>query len=387
MYTILLGGIGLYDYNFSTGQLTEDTGLPFVDDVTTLQQSSNGSSQEFEMPSQLPGLYGAEARFFTSPGLPEYANGVIQLDQLDQSLTLGYMYGGILSTAAETMNQATQTMATGQVFRVVLVPAPNVTLSAAVPSPTSKVPISITATFSQPVQGLTSAEITATNATVSDVQAVNPVGGFAATWTFAPTPESPGMVAVVIHAGVVQNMAGTNNSASNTFTITYQPEEQTVGVFNPATATWYLRNSNSSGDADITPFAFGAPNWYPVTGDWNGDGITTIGVVNLATETWYLRNFNSPGLPSIAPFQYGAPGWIPVVGDWTGSGHTGIGVFNLLTATWYLRNEDGAAPGCRRVRLRRPAMVSGDRRLDRSWPCRHRRFRSNHSQLVFAHRA
>src|SRR5262249_53024153 len=63
MYTILLGGISLYDYDFTTGQLTSDTFLPFVDDVTTLVQNANGS-QEYEMPSQLPGFYGAEARFF-----------------------------------------------------------------------------------------------------------------------------------------------------------------------------------------------------------------------------------------------------------------------------------------------------------------------------------
>jgi hypothetical protein len=126
MYTIFLGGIGLYDYNFATGALTENTGLPFVDDVTTLEQGQgvNGGSQEYEMPSQLPGLYGAEARFFPTPGLPEYSNGVIQLNQLTQPTTLGFMYGGILSTAADTTDQATQTSATNALFQIVLVPSP-----------------------------------------------------------------------------------------------------------------------------------------------------------------------------------------------------------------------------------------------------------------------
>jgi hypothetical protein len=122
MFNIFLGGISLYDYNFATGQLTEDDELPFVDDVTTFMQGPDGVSQEFEMPSQLPGLYGSEASFFASPGLPQYGNGVIQLDQLTQPITLGYMFGGIFSTVPNTTDPATQTSATNALFRVVLTP-------------------------------------------------------------------------------------------------------------------------------------------------------------------------------------------------------------------------------------------------------------------------
>ncbi len=34
---------------------------------------------------RLPGLYGAYSAFFTNPGLPAYANGVIKLDKIAQS--------------------------------------------------------------------------------------------------------------------------------------------------------------------------------------------------------------------------------------------------------------------------------------------------------------
>jgi len=53
MYTIFLGGISLYDYDFATGALTSNAGLPFVDDVTTLEQTANGD-QEYEMPDSFP---------------------------------------------------------------------------------------------------------------------------------------------------------------------------------------------------------------------------------------------------------------------------------------------------------------------------------------------
>jgi hypothetical protein len=123
----------------------------------------------------------------------------------------------------------------------------------------------------------------------------------------------------------------------------------TVGAFDPATATWYLRNRNGPGAPDITPFRYGAPGWIPVVGDWDGDGTTTIGVFDPATATWYLRNRNGPGAPDITPFRYGAPGWIPVVGDWDGDGVTTIGVFDPVgqfgqaPATWYLKNSN--SPG------------------------------------------
>ena len=122
MYTIFLGGISLYDYNFATGQLTQDPELPFVDDVTTYALAANGSSQEYIMPSQLPGRYGTGAAFFTAPGVPTFSNGVINLAKLTGPTTLGYMYGGIYSTVGDTTNPDTQTTSSNQVFRVTLVP-------------------------------------------------------------------------------------------------------------------------------------------------------------------------------------------------------------------------------------------------------------------------
>src|SRR5262249_56697372 len=78
----------------------------------------------------------------------------------------------------------------------------------------------------------------------------------------------------------------------------------TIGVVDPATMTWYLKNSNSPGAWDIS-FRYGQAGDVPVVGDWNGDGTTTIGVWRPGTATWYLRNRNSPGAPDYTPFAYG----------------------------------------------------------------------------------
>jgi hypothetical protein len=113
-----------------------------------------------------------------------------------------------------------------------------------------------------------------------------------------------------------------------------------IGVFDPATATFYLRNEAGPGAPDAGTFRYGGAGWIPVVGDWDGNGTSTVGVVDPATETWYLRNSNSAGGPDIAPFAYGAPGWHPVVGDWDGNGTSTIGVVDGQ-GTWYLRNRNG----------------------------------------------
>jgi uncharacterized delta-60 repeat protein len=121
-------------------------------------------------------------------------------------------------------------------------------------------------------------------------------------------------------------------------------EADTVGYFDPKTATWFLRNTTGPGDASIVPFAYGGKDWIPVVGDWNGDGRKSVGVFDPATATWYLKNNDYSGAPDITPFVFGEPGWIPVVGDWTGSGKTTVGVVDPTTGTWYLRNSNTAGP-------------------------------------------
>jgi hypothetical protein len=89
----------------------------------------------------------------------------------------------------------------------------------------------------------------------------------------------------------------------------------TIGVWRPSTATWYLKNSNSPGAPDFTPFVYGGVGWKPVAGDWTGSGHTGIGVVDAAGR-WYLKNAVAPGAPDMAPFAYGSGTWVPVPGQW-----------------------------------------------------------------------
>jgi hypothetical protein len=83
------------------------------------------------------------------------------------------------------------------------------------------------------------------------------------------------------------------------------------------------------GPPDAGIFRYGGVGWLPVVGDWNGDGATTVGVLDPSSATWYLRNENSAGIADVAtPFRYGLPGWKPVAGDWNADGRTGISVLD-----------------------------------------------------------
>jgi hypothetical protein len=228
-----------------------------------------------------------------------------------------------------------------------LAPSPSVTITSPAANPSTTAVIPVTVTFNTAVTGFTASEVVVGNGSVSNFT------GSGTTYTFSVIASAPGAVTVSVPANVAQDSLGDNNAPSATFTRTFAPpgaslpplpstlNPGTVTVFDPSSATWYLRYSNNPGAPSVTPFAYGGAGWIPVVGDWNGDGTATIGVVDPSTMTWYLKNSNSSGTPDYTPFRFGATGWVPVVGDWDGSGHTEIGAFDPSTATFYLRREVG----------------------------------------------
>jgi hypothetical protein len=115
-----------------------------------------------------------------------------------------------------------------------------------------------------------------------------------------------------------------------------------VGLYNPTTSIFYLRNTNDTGFADLT-FQYGPANagWLPIAGDWDADGTDTIGLYDSTTSVFYLRNSNDAGFAE-STFSYGPAnaGWLPIAGDWNGDGIDTIGLYNPTASTFYLRNTN-----------------------------------------------
>src|SRR6266511_5497084 len=111
-------------------------------------------------------------------------------------------------------------------------------------------------------------------------------------------------------------------------------DRDTTGVFRPSNGLLYLKNSNTTGFADVA-INYGLPGDYPVVGDWDGNGTATIGIYR--NGMFYLRNSNTIGYADLV-FAFGDPGDQPIAGDWNGDGKDSIGVYR--NGTFYLRNNN-----------------------------------------------
>jgi len=114
----------------------------------------------------------------------------------------------------------------------------------------------------------------------------------------------------------------------------------TVGVFRPSNGALFLRNSNTTGFANIA-INYGLSGDYPVVGDWDGNGTDTIGVYR--NGVFYLRNSNTLGFANNT-VAFGSPGDQPIAGDWNNDGFDTIGVYRSSTGTFMLRNSNTAGP-------------------------------------------
>ena len=110
-----------------------DPNLPFINQITSIVNDQNGNYSQ-HLFGEFPALYdannnrlrfGTDAEFFLAPGVPTYDNGVIKLDELTQHQTLGYIFGGIVSTLPNPSQVAgTNTLASNQIFEVICTPVP-----------------------------------------------------------------------------------------------------------------------------------------------------------------------------------------------------------------------------------------------------------------------
>jgi hypothetical protein len=121
MHNVFFGGIAQY-YD-STGILVQDNNVPFVKTIARVSRDANGGLAEYKLPIEMPTLLGAGSEFIPNKNVPHYNNEVFKLDQITADSTLvGYIYGGISSTAANIffINNGTQSSASSQIFKVYL---------------------------------------------------------------------------------------------------------------------------------------------------------------------------------------------------------------------------------------------------------------------------
>jgi hypothetical protein len=92
---------GIANYYDSLSLLVMDTDVPFVSTISRISVAANGELAEYKIPLNMPGFLGAASEFIPNPSLPKSANDVLLIDDFQSdSLLLGYIFGGIKSSAA-----------------------------------------------------------------------------------------------------------------------------------------------------------------------------------------------------------------------------------------------------------------------------------------------
>jgi len=145
------------------------------------------------------------------------------------------------------------------------------------------------------------------------------------------------------------NAVGGNSTTKSSYILVGSMSR--TGIFR-GLGYWYL-DMNNNGTWDSTPtdkeFYWGKqPGDIPVTGDWTGDGVTETGIFRAGGH-WYL-DMNNNGTwdssPTDKEFYWGKqPGDLPITGDWNGNGITETGIFRA-GGHWYLdMNNNGTWDG------------------------------------------
>ncbi|OQP40008.1 hypothetical protein A4H97_17475 [Niastella yeongjuensis] len=135
----------------------------------------------------------------------------------------------------------------------------------------------VTAAFSEEVTGLTLADFTATNATISNLQTTDNI-----TYTIVVTPAADGNVSLNLPADAAVNVAGNGNKASNTLTVTM---DATAPVITAAQNFNILQNSTAG---------------------------TQIGQVLATDASGIIQNFAIASDPTGGAFAISATGMISV---------------------------------------------------------------------------
>jgi hypothetical protein len=126
-----------------------------------------------------------------------------------------------------------------------------------------------------------------------------------------------------------------------------------IGLFRKSIGMWFLDYNGDgawSGCWTDRCYNFGISEDTPVTGDWNGYGKTNIGVFRKSIGMWFLDLDGTGtwwGCGIDGCYNFGISEDLPVTGDWNGDGLTEIGVFRPSIGYWFLdHNGDHTWNNC-----------------------------------------
>lgn len=100
-------------------------------------------------------------------------------------------------------------------------------------------------------------------------------------------------------------------------------------VYGAETGLWGLGDLSGATVWDL----FGGYGYYPVPGDYNGDGTAELGVYRAASGGWYWKGVGSGDVVMLG--NWGGADYRPVQGDFDGDGRQDFILYNEAAGRWY----------------------------------------------------
>jgi len=189
-----------------------------------------------------------------------------------EHILFAYAVDGQAATSTNTGSQSSPLVGTMAAYWFLVgqdTTGPSVSLATTAANPTNQSPISVTATFSEPVTGFASTGVTVSNGSISNFT------GSGSDYRFDVTPAAEGPVTIDVAAEVAQDAAGNGNTAAAQMSITYDTTRPNATI--TATIT-------GGGDTVNAPFTVTITFDKPVTGLSLSNIIVTNGMASDLTN-------------------------------------------------------------------------------------------------------
>lgn len=120
MHSYFFGGMSRFTLDSLSGELVDDTLVPFVKTISCVSRFADGMIEEKELPISLPDYLGSNMHFIPASGVPLKANAIIDANKMLANRQLaGFLVGGILSPMPNISSiDASMSSANTQVYAV-----------------------------------------------------------------------------------------------------------------------------------------------------------------------------------------------------------------------------------------------------------------------------
>ncbi len=134
------------------------------------------------------------------------------------------------------------------------------------------------------------------------------------------------------------------NVGTTTISVTVKAGGNGKNSLTSASATSATADAPAAGDAadGSAPVTRSTPD-IPVSGDFDGDGLSDAGAFTASTGEWRLW-LSSIRYGAVAPMIWGTQDDVPVPADYDGDGRTDLAVFRPSTGTWVIVASNNGTP-------------------------------------------